>query len=89
MPHSISHSDACLPYSTKSGASPFVCIVSWATKPEKVYRAFIEADALAKWSSCFGDSEISSGKSVANVQNVLLPLIYLAVIVSASRARAP
>jgi hypothetical protein len=22
MPHSISHSDACLPYSTKSGASP-------------------------------------------------------------------
>ena len=23
--------------------------MSWATKPEKVYRAFIEADALAKW----------------------------------------
>ena len=33
----------------KQCLTPFACIASCTTTPEKIYRAFIEPDALAKW----------------------------------------
>ena len=38
-----------------------------ATKPKKVYRAFLEADAVASWLPPMGSSARSDGKDVVAV----------------------
>ena len=43
-----------IPCPTAKKPAPSACTASFATKPEKVYRAFLDADAMAKWLPPYG-----------------------------------